>query len=796
MVDLEVLKAYGIDAEGLRKKFEKPGGDISKLAPKVKKLVERMRSRIQADRDFNMSNYQHYYALDLAWDMPFKQITPTMITTLIDKNPNDKEVQDTMKSWGIDLASLVEETVDPKTPGTTIKKVNIPAFFQIYVPLVQAYVKVRWAKIINDRRLVPFFKYEPVISNSISRMRCETLTSRVEAMSRQYGYFDVMKQAVFRMLHYGECLQFTTEEWHTELQEHEEKSKFKGQPKSEKTIGKLKVKTVITKEGLRYHLPHPTRTYYDRSFFPSTFNTDTGCTYAGYWQVVKWKDLVSNKAFYNKEVVGYEDFAAWFGSAERTFWTNTLRGCAIDFPGTEVANAGTSKDDTEKHIAKWYSSDLMDKPVVVTHHKEKLIPSEWGLGDYDYPVWFSFVIAADSTVLYCAPLAYPPTTYYGYDAAEGRTRNVSMSLEVLPFQDQFSNLLTQYLLTVRQNLTNLTVLDTDFFDQKEMDAIKNWGERWWRKLNIFGKSFKNKAQKLGTDPRGVVQNYKFPYLPTTDMLQAMKTILDTLERVLVMSAQEVGQSASHEQTREEVKNIQNNTSTRVTFTATAVDIARDAWKRQIYQALMAYGSDEFYAEVPMDEEISKEDLEKLGFTYNPENDFDDRKRRATVKANKTAIAYLSFASDRDGDDRINDVETANAMTAFLDRLTNNPLTAQAIGPEQAIDIANAIARFAGFPRDFKLKNVGPNKTPEEQTNEIFQQVQQMIQEVVGQVTEEVKSGFEALNQENEQQDLAITELAQKLDGMSEMMATNLQPPDPRELDSVGPAPANALSILG
>lgn len=781
MVDLQVLEAYKLNPDELRKKFEVPGGNVESLKPGPKALVMRIRDRVQGARDFNMSNWQAYSALDLAWDMPFKQITPTMLTTLLDKSPDDASVMETLKTWGVDLSSVLEDAPDPKTPNKNVKKISLPAFFQVYVPLVKAYVTVRWAKIVNDRRLVPFYKYEPVISDKISRMRCEAITARVEAMSRQYGYFDLWKQFIARVLHYGECLMFPIEEWHREMQEIEASADYPGEKDTQKEVNGVKVKSVIVKEGLRHHLPHPTRTYFDRAHFPSTFNTDTGCTYGGYWRVMRFRDIASNQAFYNLQVIGWADFDKWYnGSRARGFFENIYRGQSMDFPTLEGQNGGVSKLDNEKHLGRWYSNDMSDKPIVVTEHFEKIIPKEFDLSDYDKPVWFRFVIAADSTVLYCAPVSYPPIIYCGYDAMEGRTRNVSMSLEVLPFQDQFSNLLSQYLLTVRQNLTNITVVDSDIFTADEVKTIKNWGERFWRRINIFGKSGKE-LQKMQANAAAAVQTYRLPQLSTTDLLNAMKTILDTLERVLVMSAQEVGQAASHEQTREEVKNIQSNTSTRVTFTAAAIDIARDAHKRQIYEALMAYGSPEFYAQVAMDEELANpETLKKLGFTFDP-NTFDKRSRKAVVQVNKTAISYVSFAADRDGDDRVSNAETAQAMVAMLDRAINNPMTAQAIGPEQAILILNEIARYAGFPRDFKLTNVGPNMTPEEQQNQMLQQVQQMMAEMQAAIVDDVKNAIGQINEENAAQETSIQELSVRLQALETGGAAELAPPGSLEI---------------
>ena len=74
-----------------------------------------------------------------------------------------------------------------------------------------------------------------------------------------------------------------------------------------------------------------------------------------------------------------------------------------------------------------------------------------------------------------APLPYAPSIWYGYDGDENRELNAGLSLEILPFQDHVSNLLTQFLLTVKQNLANVTFVDTDVVDVGWIDTLKELG---------------------------------------------------------------------------------------------------------------------------------------------------------------------------------------------------------------------------------------------------------------------------------------------------------------------------------
>ncbi len=763
MVDLDVLKKVGIDYDSLKvlfkigKKGEYEVKDDTKRG-KIHKLKELIRSRVQDGRDWNLTNHRVYKALDDAWDTPLRQTTPTMLMNLIESSASEEAKMDTLKSWGISPEEVMVQYEDPKTPGKMLKKVSIPAFFRVYVPLVRAYVTIRWAKIMNDRRLVPFYKYEPAISDKINRTRCEVITQRIEVMSKQYGYYDTVKQAVLRMLVYSEQLQFPVEPWDRVCQVFGKDSKYKGEEvkaKNDKGVEEVIGKKVVTKEGLRYHLPHPTRTFYDRAWFPSTFNSDSGASFAGYWRIVRYREMLANKDFYNLDRISVGD-TKWFEN-NKSFFTNVYP-CTLKFPAPLEDSQGKSKFDSESHIAGgFYQSDLGDVGAMQTELFMRLVPSEYGLGDYDYPVWFRFVIAGDDTIIYCAPLPYSPVVYYGYDSFEGRTMNASLAMEILPFQDQFSNLLSQYLLTVKQNLFNLTLVDTDVVEEDDARNMENWTQKLWSGINVVRISLK-KLFKQGAQARALYPE-KLPQMDTQSISSAMSTVIEILERVLVVSSQEVGQPASHEQTREEVRNIATNTSTRQAFTASAVDVAREATKQQLYEALMAYGDLDFYAQVPADPEITEAELEKNGFTVAM-TDERSKKRVLHIK-DKTAIQSVSFASSRDGDDRINNLQLAQTMGTWMMNLLGNPMMAQAIGPDQAIQMANMIAKLSGFPRDFKLMNRGPDVTPEEQQQAVMQDVQAFVGQAMEKITSDIQEALTPIMDVNNQQTEQITALAQQ-----------------------------------
>lgn len=672
MIDLDILKDHGYTQAVMKSAFT-----AKKPSDKIKKLTDKMRNRIQEGVSRSLRDHKLYYSLDLAWNAPLRQISPTLLHSLMNKESDDKSVASALESWGV--SHLVEDHVSAK--GETTKALNLPRFYQIFVPLVKAYVTIRWARIFNDRNLVPLFKFEPQKSTQENRVKGEVVTDRVQLISQQYDYPTVLSQSIFQMLHYGYCFQFPKESWHSEKQL--ERDSDGGE------------KETYTKEGIRYHSPHPARTFWDVAHRPSSFNSDTGCKFCGYWTIKRYADVKNNPHYYNTDKVTAGSIDWLTTNPNFGLYVNSGYSGVVNFLKKET---GSLLMDREKEI-QYYSSEHDDHSVLVTEYFEKLNPKKVGLFDYDYDVWFRFCLAQDDTVVYAEPLPYCPAIYYGYDSNELQTINPSLSLEILPFQDHVGNMLTQYLLSIKQNLTNLTFVDEDQVGSETIDEINDAGQNMYSTLNFVGYSSR-KARVGQHDADKAFTSFKFPQQNTQEVMNGVRSILDILERVLVLSAQEVGAAASHEQTAEEVRSIASYTSNRLQFTSSAVDRAMYAWKNQIYNGLMAYGESEFYAQLQTP--ITRERLETLGFTVEDADEGISSKPVVAVR-DKTAMSLDSFTSVRDGMDRINNTSSANVMSQLFGAAMGNPMVAQVVGPEQAVGLLNQIFELAGVPRDFRLK---------------------------------------------------------------------------------------------
>lgn len=800
MIDLNILRSHGLTEDNLRQWFDgdpkswplkrdnQGEPDLRTAEDRRINLQNRIRSRIQEGMQRNWEDYRVFSALDKAWDQPFYQISPSILAQFVDSDPNSEDVKRQLDSWG--LAHLLVEEVDPKS-GKAIKKLNLPVFFKILVPLVRAYVTIRWAKIMNDRRQTPFFKYEPFKQTTPLRLKCEAITDRINTICNQYGYYDVMKQSVHKMLLYSYCIQFIAKEW-----EYEEQWQVAGQDDVE--AGKTKADSetptkripvqigdefkATTREGIPYHHPHPTRTFWDMSAGKHTINYDYGVQFGGYWKIMRYRDVKAS-GYWNVQAIslGSVDIISTYDSYFRAVYATAL---TIKYP-ISVASAsptgasaelgtGVGPMDREKILAnQYYGYEHDDQGVLVTEYFEKLIPKDNGLGTYDCPVWFRFVVAGDgATILYAAPLPYNPMVYYGYDADENRAKNPSLGLEVLPFQDHFTNTLSQIIYTAKQNLANLAMVDTDQLVEGEIDRLRNLGGQMFQGVNVVGFSGK-RAYRGQNKVVDILHKFDLPKGNVAELTNVLKSILDVLERILVMSSQEVAQAASHEQTREEVRTIAASTSTRLQFTSTPVDIATAAWKRQLYQGAMAYGDDDLWAMLPSDIPLTKEVLQVMGFSYVDKDEdviTQDRFRRVRFKKQATAMDMWTFANTRDDIDRSSDREVAVAMASIVRDLMNNPITAQAIGPDQAIDLANQIARLAGLPRDFKLRNMAPNATEEQRQQEAMAQVKAVVDIVMQQVQPMIKKTITPMLEKDVEQEKQIQENSQQLALLMPVMA--------------------------
>lgn len=741
--DLEYLKKTGLNPEALKAIFEqKPEKrEKTKEGRLVNKLIDLHANRIDDGVRRSLARARVAYAVEKAYDAPKNQISFTLVRDLISRNVGGDELQNVAKSWGLE-DMLVEDDagavkvdnyglpIAGKNAGKPGFRLNLPTFYNVLLPMVMAYTKMRWAKLFSDRDQYPLLKYEPARLSSKDMALCRVVTARIQRMATEMGYREDLKQSILSMLLHGFCVNFPQEAYYVE------KAHIGGKEK-------------VVKEGVRWFRPHPTKVFYDQANPLHTINSDTGCEYIGYWSLRRYGELADNPMFWNREAVGIND-KGWRGDNLWKFYQEVYP-CTMAFP-----NFGTGNDNDRERKAFLYSlRGDRDAAVDLTVMFHKLIPKDFGLGSYDKPVWMRFVYAGDRTVIYAEPVAYTPAFAYMYDFDENREQNSSLALELIPFQDHLGHLISQYLLTVKKNLIRIVAVDKDIVDPQFFNRMKNGAEnalRGYEFMSYSGKEVRRGQQDVSS---------AFQMLPinpqnATELIGAINTLLGIVERVLGFSAQEVGSQATHQQSATETSIIAANTSVRMGFTSAGMDSAIHAWKKALYNAFVAYGSDEVAVQVAEITPKGKEALEKAGFKL-------EEGENATygVDGPKGALQIEEFSSERDGANRINEPQAAQLMLTVVDRLMV-PQFMEQVGVDTLLEMLRTTVEMFGLPTDFidKIKaNAKPTNNPEEQA-QFAEMVKGVVQGELLPFSEQVKTSLADPLGKTMQQVEVLTQVAQ------------------------------------
>jgi hypothetical protein len=668
-----ILRKAGCSSKAWKKLFTAVGDERSRKITALNNLVS---DRIKDGRLRNIQEWRVFRAIDLAFDVPFHQTTPTILNNLMGRRfETQDELLAELKNWNIDEDEMFLTVKDEG--GKETRVINPPTFYKVLVPLVRSVVTTRCASLFNERNLTPLLKFEPAVSNANTRMLCDMETNITETIARDYGYANTLRQAIFQALMYSFALAFPREVWHSEYQRQEQED---GQDREE-----------LEKEGIRYCIPHPTVTSWDLDYNVSDFNTDTGPTWAQYWKVIRYGEILDNKLYWNRRTIsfGREDWRT--GTFPDNFFEE-IYPCHLEWP---VPPGGPTS--SREQAASYYATNQRDKACFLTDHFMRLIPSKWDLGDYDNYIWVRFVVANDDAIIFAEPCCYPPVLYFGYDADQARIKNASLALEVIPFQDEIGNLLSQILLTCKQNLANVNFYDALVIDDGDIQKIKNFGQQMLYGLN-FVRYDSTKNQRLGADVKEAIHSVNFQAKDIQPLFQAIGTTISLMERLLQMSAQEQGATASHQQSKEEVQQTQGSSSNRLKYTGSFVDDGMDAWKRQQYFAQKAYMDTEVETYVSSDITDVEDRLKDLGFEIVSKGD-----GKINVRGPKSRIKIDALAAAGKGPERKNDTAVAQVMMQTIAPLVKNEKLYEAVGPKLILKIMETAAKLAGADKDFRLK---------------------------------------------------------------------------------------------
>lgn len=743
MVDIELIRRRGGNSDDLKKKFDaknvKPGG-------KIEELIKLTASRINDGLSGNFRDAKIWWAIDRAYDINQRQVPYTLVSGFLDRRPSKTDdVYRAAHDWGLDqlLTPVCNSNGSAQCApdGSPLMKLDLPTFFQIYVPVVQAYHKMRVAKLFGDRDTYPIYHFEPLRQTMTDRLKTEIITSRIQRMATDMGYRSDERQSIHQAVLYGTCLNFPMEHWWTDEQlDHNGKKR-------------------VVREGIRNAIPHPSRTFYDLAHRLSTLNSDTGVQWAGYWDITRWGELQANKDYWNTGCVDktYGKYNWLKSDGWRVY--QELFPCRFSFPNLGDRQGAGDQDRVER--ANYYLTDDLDKGIVQGVLFQKLIPSDWDLYDYDYPVWHRFVLAGEQSVIWVEPLGYTPSVAYMYDHDQGRAFNSSLGLELMPWQDLMSNYLTQLLISVKQNLSNVVFWNKDLLDDKYVEMIANLGEKLYRKTNFIPFSRQEFSWQKQTE-RDVFYRVDMPKHNTQEILMAINTMLQIMERMLGYTPEETGGRSTSDESATAVSERSQNRGVRLAYTGGFIDEARHARKNQLYEAMMNYSDDQIMAEIADLTDAKESELKAMGFEVEQTSKGEHTK--AGVKGKKASLRLDGFATERDISSQAADSKIAATMIQTFQAIFSNPQMVEQLGIPQLIDLFNQTLHYAGMPKDFRLKLDPTMKSPLQEQGEQIQQVQQQLAQALEQVKVEAA-----------QSDAQITQgVQQGLQQVSEGVQSELQ----------------------
>lgn len=729
-IDIRELKKHGVSSGENKQRFTAKVKD-----PLVQKCIDTLRDRVKDVRTSNIADYHTYWAIDIAHQTPFAQTTATMVRAILSKNLTATQLQAQMASYGLSQSDLFLSVEAKNEAGAVIGTklvINPQVFFEIFLPIVIAYHTARTASIFGERDTAPLLKFTPLKQTDRNRVLCDIWTDIVDTISTWYGYPAYLKQAIAQMLKYGIMLAFPLEEWHCEKQI-------------------INGEEVVVKEGLRYTMPHPTRMGWDLYHPLPSINTDTGCEWALHWSVLRYGAIMDNRMYWNRKSITHSS-SNWFDPAVSQNFFQEVYPCQLRFPSVDTGGA------SREQKAAFYGTTNRDNAVFLTTVFWKLIPKDWGLGDYKYPVWHRFDLANDDTVIWAAPCAYNPVWFMGYDFDSQAGRHSSLSLETIPHQDQLGNFLSQMHLTAKQNLINIIYYDKNLVDKNRIKEIENLGEAKYRGVQFIDFDSMSLNRVNAPTPERAFQQIKFEQKSIQDLQQLINTHLTFMERVLGFTAQETGGAAQHYQSAKEVGITANSSNSRRNFTASGVDDGTDAWKKQISDGAKAYLNNSIEAQVSAEIPDYEKHVVALGFEVKEKGD-----RKILIAGKKSSLPLETFSRSNIGPQQPNDPQTAQVIMQSLAVAMQNEQVFAAIGVQKICKLMEQAVRLGGGPRDFDItENPNTNGLQPQLMQQLAPLLQQLQASILKTVTEQIAAPIAEKTAEQMQRLDALEQLGKQL----------------------------------
>jgi hypothetical protein len=743
-VDYQVLQVFGTTNARLKEIFtaeatqmREPVKGESKEEKKVRlahnrqlkadcETRERFQRKIQARLDEGISrglkNWRLYAAVDMAWDSNVitKQTIPLQLYA---QGKIDVESAITTLSsipGGKQYISM-DENGKPK--------VDVPKFIETTVNLLRSVINRRHSAQKNKyNNAWPYYAFESRSTGLPAKLRADVLSQLADIMVDQFGHRhhdgDVMRNGML----YARALDFVRSSWEVE----------KAYRRSDVNIpaSRENMEEVITKQGVAFINPHPSRVFFDNAYPITSLNTDTGCEYCGFWDLVRWSAVADNPDYINKQAVGWtskmwgnggflERYSDYFAQYQYTIVPPTL--------GTTDPSAA---NDRQANIGL-YANTQDDSSVLLANYYERLVPKDYGMGDYPFPVWVRLVVSEDGTVLFPEIMPSTPAASLEINGSDNREVNVSLAMELLGFQDQMTNLVTQMLLLCQIDVFKVIGLNSDTIDAASLaEAKKQLSGRNWSGAPLIVTYSLAKLIELNINPTqavgaAVMVSEARQQASIASCFDAMMKLMTLVEKMIAMSPHEQGQPAPREISATEVTEISNTTSSVYSSISDDIDEYRAAKKRIIYESATACYRGNI--EAPVKDRYTPKTIAMAGFMPKAGEDEDwnigaNKPRRTTVIGSARALVHDYIFTSRDGAERPVNTQAANTLVQLIGQVLAVPQVAQAMGKEKIYELFNEVFRLsgAGVDLNLSLKEGEDDALGEDELATLKQSVEELI----------------------------------------------------------------------
>lgn len=724
-----------------------------------------IQERLNANILFNVKSYTHYAAADLAWDFT---LNPQKIPLLLYAQGKIK-----FEACAKQLSTLPNsDKYLKKGENKEIIGVDLPRFIDVECNLVRSYVTRRLAAQSNKySNLWPYYKYESRSTGSVGKLRGDLMSQRGDIMADDFGYRHHDRQVYRDAFLYGHSVDFVRASWEVDKQ-----VQVKAMPEGAELPenAELPTEDVIVREGISWLNPHPTRVFWDNSSPLASINSDSGCEYIGFWDVVKARDVKRNPAYWNREAITFgaplwsifQNYQAYFNQYFDTITPPVLPQVS------SVVSDPSAQNDRQNNVGL-YAGQQDDTGVFLANYFSKLVPKDRGIGDYPFPVWVRFVVASDKTVVHAEFLPSTPAAYCGFNENDSRQVNVGLSHEVMSYQDQMSNLINLLLSAIQADSFMVIGINTDVIkDPKMRETIKQRLEgKNWASHPLVIEYSKGDQQDVGIDNKeSVVTLMESKQVQNiTSIIQAMGELIQIVEKLMAMSPAEQGQPAPREISATEVNEISATTSSVYNFISDAIDDFHAAKKRIIYESTMACSKSK-EVRLPVLNRYSAKTIKAAGFTPVAEEteDFSDpNMARRTVIGSVKMLKHDYIFTTRDGAERPTNTQSANVLVQLLSQILAMPSVAQGMGKEKLYSIINEVFRLSGTGVDLnlELKEGEDDSLGVDQVEQLAQTVEQLTKSM-----QELADGVKGNSEELQKQEQVNQEQQQALGMVGQLAA--------------------------